>query len=421
MPSTALALPDLEKSPVLAEALSGRAGINRDPAPGQLSATTDSEAIVAWLASYEVENTRASHRREAERLWLWSTRQRGKAVSSLTHEDLLAYLRFLSDPQPAEIWVSEGGPKLPRTHPDWRPFYRPARKARFDASGVEFREPVLSPGSLRQARTILNSMFSWLVEAGYLRGNPLSLSRKRGRRKPAQVQRYLPPGMWRPLLEFVEAMPRGTRVELRRYHRARWLVSLFFLAGLRISEAASGTMGAFESRRAHDGQLQWWLAIDGKGDKLRRIPAISELMSELSAYRQSFELPALPSPGEKTPLVIRYGPANRQEAFEHMTRSALHVALKQVLEGAAIRLASLGQAEQAVELRRASAHWLRHTAGSSMADNQIDLRIVRDHLGHDSIATTNIYLHTDDDLRYRELEARFRVGWPSAPKLGDGS
>lgn len=421
MPSTTLTLPDLAKAPLLADALSGRAGSNRNPSPGQLSATTDSEALVAWLANYESENTRASHRREAERLWLWSTRQRGKAVSSLTHEDLLAYLHFLSDPQPAEVWVTEGGPKVARSHPAWRPFYRPARKALVDASGVEFREPVLSPRSIMQARTILNSMFSWLVEAGYLRGNPLSLSRKRGKHTPAQAQRYLPPGIWQPVLDFVEAMPRGTRVELRRYHRARWLVSLFFLAGLRISEAASGSMGAFEARRAHDGQLQWWLTIDGKGDKQRCIPAVPELISELSDYRRSFELPALPSPGEKTPLVIRYGPANRQEAFEHMTRSALHVAIKQVLKGAASRLSSLGNPLQALELRKASAHWLRHTAGSSMADSKIDLRIVRDHLGHDSIATTNLYLHTDDDLRYRETAARFRVGWPSATKTGDGS
>ena len=46
-------------------------------------------------------------------------------LSSLTHEDLLAYERFLADPQPAARWVLAGNKKLARSHPDWRPFAGP--------------------------------------------------------------------------------------------------------------------------------------------------------------------------------------------------------------------------------------------------------------------------------------------------------
>jgi site-specific recombinase XerD len=57
--------------------------------------------------------------------------------------------------------------------------------------------------------------------------------------------------------------------------------------------------------------------------------------------------------------------------------------------------------DRADELERASAHRLRHTAGSHMADGGVDLRTIRDNLGHASL-TTSLYLHAEDDERHRE-------------------
>jgi integrase len=39
-----------------------------------------------------------------------------------------------------------------------------------------------------------------------------------------------------------------------------------------------------------------------------------------------------------------------------------------------------------------------------MMDGQVDLRYVRDNLGHASISTTSQYLHADDDDRHRATE-----------------
>jgi integrase/recombinase XerD len=102
--------------------------------------------------------------------------QLGKPLSSLTHEDLLAYERFLADPQPASRWICLSRRKIARGQRDWRPFSGP-----------------LSSSSRRQAFVILNVMFAWLVNAGYLAGNPLSLSRQRARK----VHRKSP-GTWAP-------------------------------------------------------------------------------------------------------------------------------------------------------------------------------------------------------------------------------
>jgi site-specific recombinase XerD len=65
-----------------------------------------------------------------------------------------------------------------------------------------------------------------------------------------------------------------------------------------------------------------------------------------------------------------------------------------------VRLQSAGEAhERATErVRQASAHWLRHTTGSRMMDGQVDLRYVRDNLGHESISTTSQCLHADTTI-----------------------
>jgi integrase/recombinase XerD len=46
-----------------------------------------------------------------------------------------------------------------------------------------------------------------------------------------------------------------------------------------------------------------------------------------------------------------------------------------------------------------------------MMDGQVDLRYVRDNLGHVSISTTSQYLHGDDDDRHRATEAGLRLNW----------
>lgn len=53
---------------------------------------------------------------------LWAVLQQGKLLSSLTHEDVLRYERFLGDPQPAWRWVMTSRKKLVYGAPDWRSF-----------------------------------------------------------------------------------------------------------------------------------------------------------------------------------------------------------------------------------------------------------------------------------------------------------
>ncbi|MEM5439943.1 tyrosine-type recombinase/integrase [Paraburkholderia diazotrophica] len=392
---------------VLPAALDGHAGTNRaTDGHAQIAAANDLDAIRAWLARFaDTPTTFANYRKEAERLLLWSLVELGKPLSSLTHEDCLRYQRFLADPQPAALWVAGGGRKHPRGDARWRPFYGP-----------------LSPASARQAMVILNALFSWLVQAGYLAGNPLALSRQRTRKTASRITRYLEPGLWQAVKDFIASMPQDTARARAHYHRVRWLFTLLYLGGLRIAEAGGNTMGQFFVRRDTDGTMRWWLTVHGKGDRERLVPATREMMTELTRYRQSLGMTALPSPHEATPLVLPIGSTSetsRDQAAKSshrplpLTRAALHTIVKDVFAGAAGRLRARGaQFEaRAALLEQASAHWLRHTAGSHMADRQVDLRLVRDNLGHASLSTTSLYLHADDDRRHHETDEKHRIDW----------
>ncbi len=180
-------------------------------------------------------------------------------------------------------------------------------------------------------------------------------------------------------------MPRDTDREEAHAYRVRWLFTLLYLGGLRIAEVSANTMGQFFVRCDVDGNLRWWLAVQGEGDKQRLVPATREMMMELSRYRQHFGLSALPSPNEDTPLVLPIGAASsneRAEACAPLTRAALHAIVKDVFARAAARLRERDDAPSARAdlLEKASAHWLRHSAGSHMADSKVDLRMVRDNL-----------------------------------------
>ncbi|HBU0427245.1 TPA: integrase, partial [Klebsiella pneumoniae] len=70
-----------------------------------LNATNDYEAVQAWLALHETVATQRAYRKEAARLILWAIVERGRALSSLTTDDAIAYRAFVRHPTPRERWV----------------------------------------------------------------------------------------------------------------------------------------------------------------------------------------------------------------------------------------------------------------------------------------------------------------------------
>ena len=113
--------------------------------------------------------------------------------------------------------------------------------------------------------------------------------------------------------------------------------------------------------------------------------------------------------------ILVIGSGGREHA---LTRGAVHLIVKSLFQKTADRLrtGSPQDVARAEQVERASSHWLRHTAGSHMANGQLDLRYVRDNLGHESLNTTSQYLHSEDDARHDETEQRHRIDWKAGLK-----
>ena len=137
-------------------------------AAGQLcaDASNDYQAVNAWLSLHESAATQRAYRKEAERLILWAIVERGRALSSLTTEDAIAYRAFLRHPSPRARWV--GAPQ-PRSSPAWRPSRATSRRAR-------------QPTRCRYS----TPLYRWLIEQRYVLANPFAGVKVRGGR-PAQL------------------------------------------------------------------------------------------------------------------------------------------------------------------------------------------------------------------------------------------
>jgi site-specific recombinase XerD len=373
--------------------LDGTQGSNRAMSrQPKIAASNDLEAIMAWYGRFrDKKNTFESYRREGERLLLWSIKTLGKPLSSLSHEDFQHYEEFLKNPTPEDVWIAKT--KHHRENPEWRPFFGP-----------------LTTSSIRHTMGVINNLMSWLVEAQYLAGNPLTLQRKkRGKKNPTRLTRFLYTDQWEAVLRYVETMPRESDRDIEHYERSRWISRLFYLAGMRISEVAENSMGCFQRFRDSKGVYRWNLVITGKGDKERAIPVGEDLLEALTRYRRSVGLPAFPTAGEATPLVVSL---RNKEMREGIKRQALDKSIKSIFEGTADML-ELSEDEHernsGMILRYASAHWIRHSAGSHMANAGVQLTRVRDFLGHDNIQTTSIYLHTENEEFHDEVSRLHRL------------
>lgn len=363
--------------------LSGKAGTNRAPAfiTQQISAENDLQAVQCWLAEFEKSpQTQRSYRKEAERLLLWSLIEKQRPLSSLTRDDLRDYQHFISDPQPQSHWC---GPRKPRLDINWRPFQGP-----------------LSEGSIAQAITIINALFSYLVEAGYLSGNPLGLMRRKIKQyslnKTKVIERFLEQGLWQTVVDYIERLPKLTPRQQKEYERIRYLFHLLYLLGPRVSEIAEATMQTIKQIRG-----KWWWQVTGKGQKTQLIPINESMLNALIRYRQFYNLPQLPILGEQLPLFMNLN------GTQGVSNNMIYRLVKRLFIECAESLKS-SRPDYAAKLKQASTHWLRHTSITHQADAGIELRYIKRHARHESVETTMLYQHAEED-QWHEAMSKHQI------------
>ncbi|MCH4813181.1 tyrosine-type recombinase/integrase [Vreelandella neptunia] len=351
---------------------------------GRINAENDVQAVTAWLNEYnDSPQTWKAYRRESERLLLWLASQR-LTFSDINRELLRQFEAFLADPQPSEQWV---GASKPRDHPAWRPFRGP-----------------LSPASRRQSLVILQSMFGWLVEAGWVYHNPFRLMRDKSRRlnnQAARIERYLESELWAWLWRWLNdpiAAARGSR-EYFEHQRRRFIFGFAYLLAPRISEMAEARMGDFQHSEG-----RWWWNVVGKGSKVARIPLPDDMLDCLYQWRQALDLPDQPSELETNAPVLRA--LDGQRGLGH---NQLYRLIRATFQEAAQALEeNAGSPQHVTALRQATPHWLRHTSITHQAQSGISLRHLAESARHARLDTTSRYLHTED-IEWHSEQQRHRL------------
>lgn len=367
---------ELLKTP---ELLNGSQGTNRAPhfITQQISATHDLQAIQSWLTEFENSpQTLRSYRKESERLLLWSLIEKQKSFSSLTRDDLRDYQQFLSNPEPKSRWC---GPRKPRHDINWRPFQAP-----------------LSGQSVAQAITVINALYSYLVEAGYLSGNPLGLMRRKAHYaldKTKITERFLEQVLWQAVIDYIENLPKMTPREQKEYERIRFLFHILYLLAPRVSEVASASMNDIKQIRS-----KWWWQITGKGQKTQLIPMNDSMLNALIRYRQFYDLSALPQAGENQSLFMNLS------GTQGVSSNMIYRLVKRIFLDCA-KTFELVRPDFALKLKKASTHWLRHTSITHQADAGIELRYIKRSARHESVETTMLYQHAEEEQWHQAMSS----------------
>lgn len=241
-------------------------------------------------------------------------------------------------------------------------------------------EQGLSPRSLRRKLTAVSSFYAYLLRQGLIETNPARDVEMAKTSKPLPVN--LRPAEVNTIIDHEE----DAAAELGGFTRARDTLILLMLysTGMRRAELVGLTDAAVDCGRGE-------LKVLGKRNKERIIPFGEELRREIESYRRLRDR-------------VVGGPAG--SFFVRPDGSPLYPMLVERI----VKRKLTGRAHAG----RLSPHVLRHTFASDMLNNGADLVAVQQLLGHESLATTQVYTH----ITYRELKQNYKLAHPRAAKPG---
>ena len=162
--------------------------------------------------------------------------------------------------------------------------------------------------------------------------------------------------------------------------RDRMVLEMFYATGMRLSEL----IGLDDVDVDLSARL---IKVKGKRNKQRLIPFGDELMEDLLIYikvrSETF------SEGVEAFFVLKNGKRMYPMQVYRLVRRYL---------------------SKVVALKKRSPHVLRHSFATAMLNGNAELRAVKELLGHESLATTEIYTHTT----FEELKKVYKQAHPRA-------
>jgi integrase/recombinase XerC len=162
------------------------------------------------------------------------------------------------------------------------------------------------------------------------------------------------------------------------------IIELLYGSGIRVSELHNLT------RRSLD-KSNKTIHVIGKGDKERIVPITDVAFYLLNLYFQEnpssangYVFPRIAKSGRKTTKNYKDLPQKR---------ARLHKEDMSLLSVRRIRQIVNRELSKISSAKKRSPHILRHSFASHLLDNGADIRLVKEMLGHASLASTQIYTH----------------------------
>ncbi len=213
----------------------------------------------------------------------------------------------------------------------------------------------LSARSVARALSAIKSFCKWLKMENLITDNTADLI------ESPRLPRHLPDLL---SVEEIDMLIDAIDYTKDESDRNRAIIEVLYGSGLRVSELTDLRLSRYDADRL-------FLIVEGKGAKQRMVPVSPVAAEAISAYLPKRN----PKPGQEDFLFLnRRGHA--------LTRQMIFTMLRRLAESAGIQ-------------KTISPHTLRHSFATHLLEGGANLRAIQELLGHESIATTEVYLHLD--------------------------
>jgi integrase/recombinase XerD len=212
-----------------------------------------------------------------------------------------------------------------------------------------------------QARLIsgLKSFFNYLLFEDYREDNPLELieSPRIGRKLPDTLS-----------VDDIDKLSAAVDLSKPEGERNRAIIETLYGCGLRVSELTSLKLSDlfFE---------EGFIKVTGKGNKERFVPIGPLTQKYITIYRKEVRIHMNIQPSFEDTLFL-----NRRG--KQLTRAMIFTIVKRLAEKISLN-------------KNISPHTFRHSFATHLLENGADLSAIQLMLGHESITTTEIYMHVD--------------------------
>lgn len=227
-------------------------------------------------------------------------------------------------------------------------------------------EKELTSRSLAHQITVINSLYQFLITDGYITSNPCEniISPKLEKKLPV----YLREEDINKILDF--------EFNTVYDYRNKAMLELLYATGLRISELLNLKLNDIDYNEG-------FVRILGKGKKERVVPIGEIALKYLNIYLKNYRSELLK---QKISDYIFISNASTK-----MTRQGFFKIIKLQCEKKGIN-------------KEISPHTIRHSFATHLLAHGADLRIIQELLGHEDIATTQIYTHVVNEKLKSDYE-----------------